>query len=307
MVDIDFVIPVKYNNFLIRTVIECVNSFYKPRNIYIITSIIFIDEIAADCKEWYTADNIVFLDEDVFFMKNYNLLKSDIEKMYVYKDEDSREFGWWYQQLLKLGSVYQIETLSDPYVVWDSDLVSLKKWEIESQEGSEYKFAILQEKSKNEWNKQQYAASIRDLIDMEAIDPDSGGTFVPHHFVFHHCVIKTLLRYIVIDIDSQNWIERIMGLSHKYYRFSEYKCVATFMRRFYPELLVYHDFEMYGKTGIRYRESEEIVKQIKGQCILPAVGMSYVDFCKFVENNFPEMPSYVQIEHLVCTSEDLHP
>ena len=299
MSGIDFVIPVKCNNFLIRTVIECVNKFYHPKNIYIITSSNYIHEIQSNCRQWTDCDNLVFIDEDTFFVKKYNLTKCDIEKMYCSGDTTkSREFGWWYQQLLKLGSVYQIDYISNPYVVWDSDLVSLNKWDIFDKNTNQYKFAILQENAKNDWNKEQYAASIHDLIGLDAIEPELGGTFVPHHFIFHHDVIRTMLRYSTFDTGLETWIERIVGLSHKYYRFSEYKCVATFMKRFYPHLLCYHKFEKYGKGGIRYRESSEIVERIKEQCVVTRFGLSYQDFCSFVDANYVNRPSYIQIEHV---------
>lgn len=304
---LDFVIPVKCNNFIIRTVIECVTKHYRPRNIYIITSPECILEIANQSRDWFNVvqnemealTEIIYIDETQFFKDNYGLSKADIESMYTCIDEKSREFGWWYQQLLKLGSVKQIPDLSDPYVVWDSDLVSLEKWDIYPTPCCDnYRFAILQESAKNDWNKQQYAASIKELIRLDALEPETGGTFVPHHFVFHHRVIHQLLDEI--STSRQHWIERIMTLSATYYRYSEYKCVATYMATHFPELLHYHDFNTYGKTGIRYRECEKIAKLIQDQCQVSG-GLSYIEFCSWVNNNnnFPAtMPSYIQIEHL---------
>jgi hypothetical protein len=48
----------------------------------------------------------------------YNLFNRNV-------NENSREFGWWYQQIIKLGAFLQIPNLSDPYIVWDSDLIPL--------------------------------------------------------------------------------------------------------------------------------------------------------------------------------------
>jgi hypothetical protein len=72
------------------------------------------------------------------------------------------------------------------------------------------------------------------------------------------------------------------------------------MATHFPELLHYHDFNTYGKTGIRYRECEKIAKLIQDQCQVSG-GLSYVDFCCWVKNNRnfqATMPSYIQIEHL---------
>ena len=45
-INIDFVIPVKCNNFMIRTVIEGIQLFYNPRFIYIISNIHEIEKIS---------------------------------------------------------------------------------------------------------------------------------------------------------------------------------------------------------------------------------------------------------------------
>jgi len=298
METIDFVIPVKCNHFLIRTAIESIHQFYQPRNVYIITNRAEIKTIKNDSIHWNCSTKILFIDEDTFFLPNYHLFKNQIENMYERTDENAREFGWWYQQLLKLGSVYQIEGLSDPYIVWDSDLIPLQKWSIYNEKTNQYFFAILQETAKNNWNKEQYAASIKNLIGIEVLEPETGGTFVPHHFVFHHNVLKTFLRYILLDLDTKTWIERIIGLSHEYSRFSEYKTIATFMRKFYPELLHYHPFSHYGKDGIRYRENKEIIEKIKNYCVIEKCGLSYENFCQFVHAYYTKRPSYIQIEHV---------
>jgi len=268
----DFVIPLRNNTIILSVLIEALKENYNPRTIYIITS-----------EKPHQIDPCVkYIDEQSFFQKNYNLTKQEIQAFYTYKDEQSREFGWWYQQLIKLGAVYQIDKLSDPYVVWDSDLIPLKLWPIEAPD---YKFAILQEKAKSDWNKEQYRLSIKEFIGLEAIEPET-GTFIPHHFVFHHCVLKQM-----IPINNQ-WIKTITSLSAKYYRFSEYKCVATFMNKFFPHLLNYYKFEEYG-SGIRYRDYNEIIDKL-----IDIRPINYSKFKNFVKENYKVEPTYMQIEHL---------
>ena len=298
---IDFVIPLCKNNIFFKTVLQGIIHLYNPNKIYIITNIISIDELKKEIIMWDVEnieDILIFLDEDIFFVEKYNLLKSDIEKKYIFNQSLSREFGWWYQQLLKLGAVYQIPNLSDPFVIWDADLIPIIKWDLQPNLNCQYyKFAILQEKSKSEWNKEQYALTTLELIGINAVDPTE-GTFVPHHYIFHHKVIKNMLDYIESfhNINkNKTWIELIIKLSEKYYRFSEYKCISTFMNTFYSELLHYHPFHLYGKTGIRYRDSKDFVKQIISECEYKN-GVSYLDFIKFIQTYFSEIPSYIQIE-----------
>ena len=268
----DFVIPLRNNTLILSALIEALIKNYNPRTIYIVTSEIIENQ----------DPRVKSVDEHAFFQKNYNLSKQEIQTFYTYKDDQSREFGWWYQQLIKLGAVYQINALSDPYVVWDSDLIPLKYWPIEAPD---YKFAILQDKAKSEWNKEQYRLSIKEFIGLEAIEPEK-GTFIPHHFVFHHCVLEKM-----IPLHS-NWIEKIMRLSNEYYRFSEYKCVATYMDKFFPHLLNYYKFEDYGK-GIRYRDCNEILDKL-----IEMQPINYDKIKTFAKENYETEPSYLQIEHL---------
>ena len=250
---LDFVIPLKRNNAIIRTVIEGIISFYSPRTIYIITDLLSNLEIKEHCLYWKKGNTIIqTIDENVF-------QRGDLERMYSWIDEKSREFGWWFQQIIKLDAVNRIPNLSDPFVVWDADLIPLIKWDLYNVETGEYQFAILQEKAKNEFNQEQYHSSIQQLIGLNSVEPLEKGTFVPHHFIFHHVVILELIE----RIGWVRWQDKIMALSETYYRFSEYKCVATFMQMYFPELLKYHSYEKYGEKGIRFRESLEIQEKIK--------------------------------------------
>jgi hypothetical protein len=298
----DFVVPLCKNNMIIRTTIESIVYNYHPRNIYIITNSSDCIHLESISKKWDIENTIIStINEDLFFMKNYGLTKHDIEQYYTFIDKESREFGWWYQQILKLGAYKQIENLSDPYVVWDSDLIVLQKWNLFDSNDGMYKFAILQECSKNEFNKNEYAKSIKELIGLDSIEPPIEGTFVPHHFIMHHDVLESLTKMIEEshNSDDDSWIKIIISLSKKYYRFSEYKCLATFMRQHSPELLLFYPFELYGKNGIRYRDSIDIIEKIKWFCVSESDNcLTYNKFKEFTKNNYDIRPSYIQIEHV---------
>jgi hypothetical protein len=295
---IDFVVPLCKNNMIIRTTIESIVYNYHPRNIYIITNSKDCIHLESNSKKWDIGNTcIIIVNEEDFFIKNYGLTKHDIEQYYTFIDDDSREFGWWYQQILKLGAYKQIENLSDPYVVWDSDLIVLQKWDLFDASDGIYKFAILQECSKNEFNKNEYSKSIQNLIGLESIEPPIEGTFVPHHFIMHHNVLERLVSFIEESHGHDSWIKIIMSLSKTYYRFSEYKCLATFMQTYFPELLLFYPFELYGKNGIRYRDSSNIVEKIK-EFSDRDNNLTYNKFKEFTKNNYDFGPSYIQIEHV---------
>jgi hypothetical protein len=250
-----------------------------------------------------TKNTIIVLPEETFFMKNYGLSIDDINNLFNNQnDERSREFGWWYQQLIKLGAQKQIENLSDPFVVWDSDLVPIIKWDIyPTSYNPHYRFALLQEQARSEWNIEQYKNSLNALAGIKMIVPDE-GTFVPHHFVFHHNIINDLLSYIELYecklTKNPTWIHSIMSLSHTYFRFSEYITLASFMDKFFPDLLQYHKFSAFGKYGYRIRESKYFVKEVEESCKIDSSGLSYIEFCNFVKKKYVNLPSYLQIEHI---------
>ena len=290
---LDFVIPLKQNNVILRTVVEGIVCFYSPRTIYIITDSRSTLEILEHSLFWKKGKtNIQTIDENIFG-------KGDLERNYTWIDEKSREFGWWFQQIIKLDAVNRIQNLSDPFVVWDADLIPLIKWDLYDIESREYRFAILQETAKNMFNQEQYHASILSILGLESVEPFEKGTFVPHHFIFHHIVINSLLDKI--SESSNKWQDKIVSLSATYYRFSEYKCVATYMYRYFPELLKYYSFKKYGEKGIRIRDSLEIQEKIKKKCFIEKYGISYDGFILFVNNEFGNNNeiSYLQIEHIV--------
>jgi hypothetical protein len=288
-----FIIPLANDNILFRSTIEVIIELYNPPNIYVILPYKYIFNLTTKINKWNKNNtNIYLIDEETYFIKNYNLHIDNIEKLYKYIDVKSREFGWWYQQIIKLGAVYQIENISDPFVIWDSDLIPIKKWELSEK----YLFAILQDKAKNDFNKNEYYQSTKELLNLDAIEP-SEGTFVPHHYLINHNIIKHYLSSIIENNNnSNNWIECIIMLSHKYYRFSEYKSLTTFINKFYENKLNYHKFNIYGKSGKRFRDNNKIIKIIKEICFVDNETISYNEILKI--NSYFNDISYLQIEHL---------
>jgi len=297
----DFVIPLHRYHYMVRTVVETIHYFYSPRNIYIITPEINCETINKNKLSWNT-NNIIIISEETFFINNYNLKLSDIYKYFTKKiDEKNREFGWWYQQIIKLGSYKQIPNLSDPYIVWDSDLIPLIKWEIyPTEENNYFKFAILQENSRAEWVSEEYKKSLLSLTELPIYYPKV-GTFVPHHHIFYHDVVNELLNKIENKIEM-SWIKSIISLSKTFHRFSEYHAISSFMYKYYPNLLNYHPYEKFGKFGKRIRENNEFLLEINNfiekNKIDTSNGISNLDFINFAKEKYIELPTYLQIEHI---------
>jgi hypothetical protein len=292
----DFVIPLHRYHYMVRTVVEALHTFYSPRVIYIVTPKRYIPTIKNVSKDW-VAKNIVVIPEETFFLHKYRMIYDDIKKLFNNTpNKNAREFGWWYQQLIKLGAYTQIPSLSDPYVVWDSDLIPLIKWNIYPEyQGQPFKNAILQKEARSEWNTEQYRKSLFELTRLPMNDPKE-GTFVTHHFVFYHDVLESLIHHIEL-ISNKLWIQTIMDLSHKYFRFSEYRVIAAFMSYKFPHLLKYHEFNEIGKYGTRLREPTKFIKKME-EYFEELYEISYIDFVRFVSSNYYCLPTYLQIEHI---------
>lgn len=288
---IDFVIPLHRMHTIFRCTIEGISKLYSPQNIYIITP---FSEIGKIKWEYWDIGNttIKCISEDLFFE---SISKSDLESFYTRIDENSREFGWWYQQLLKMGATRQITGLSDPYMVWDSDLIPIQHWEIyPTKDYPHFRFAILQESARSEWNISQYKESIYELIGMNTVEPEE-GTFVPHHFIMYKSVLEELFEHIERK-SGKPWFLSILSLSSEFWRFSEYKCIATFMTEKKPELLHYHPFQKYGH-GLRFRDSREIYKEIM-ELVPEDQDVSYHIILEYVGKKWDIFPTYLQLEHL---------
>lgn len=291
----DFVIPLHRANPIFRATIESIIKFYEPRNIHIITPLLEIEKIKWD--SWNIGTTLLkFIPEETFFEP---FSKSDLEKLYRNIDENSREFGWWYQQILKIGAFIKIPNISEPYMVWDSDLIPIKRWEIyPTQEYQYHRFAILQESARSQMNITQYKESIFELIEMDALEP-LFGTFVPHHFIMYRSVLEDLIQHIE-RISKKSWFITIIQLSIKFLRFSEYKCISTFMYNKYPNLLNYHEFSLYG-NGIRLRDSRTAVEELL--CMnnkdnnTNHMDISYDCILEYVEK-MENRPTYLQLEHV---------
>jgi hypothetical protein len=309
---IDFVIPLHRHNLLFPSVIEAVIEFYTPRTIHIITSIKEIKKLKEQVSQWKTKDTkIRYVEEETFFQYRYHKSLDKIKEWYTYKDEQSREFGWWYQQILKLGAVFRIPNLSSPFIIWDADLIPLQKWTLyPSFKIPHFHFALLQETEKNEFNRKQYQQSLFELLKLPEIRPNHSkserGTFVPHHFVFYPHIIRSFIRYIEMIHRCTNkkpWFRVILQLSKTYYRFSEYKNISTFMSYFFPKKLHYHSFLYYGKNGIRIRDPEEaelFIHDLKNSIPQYKSYISYCDFNHYLFLKYEQSPTYIQVEHLTC-------
>lgn len=301
---IDFVIPIKKLGMFTKAVLEGVTLFYKPRRIIVILPKNETSLFKKESQAWKVS-TLEFIDENLYFMKNYGLTMCEIEKRFqTSKDEKHREFGWWYQQMIKLGASTQIEDISEHYVVWDGDLIPLKKWELVIKSNDEnnihYYVAMLQDHPRSKFNKEEYEKCIHYLLDFTPIIKKDIGTLVTHHMIFKVDYVKELIQRILLSKNIQEpWPLYFISLSRSFYRFSEYMLYASFMLKEHCDDFFYYPFKMYGKSGIRFRETDEIIQKIyKSYPFKIDHSFSYQEIYDYFRIKTEEMPSYVQFEHV---------
>ena len=125
MGNMDFIVPLKQVGLITRSVLEAIREFYQPRRIIVVTKKAEGDILKQLSPYWHCGP-VDCIDEEMFFVPNFNLSFADIIAEYdPTRPGDQREPGWWIQQLIKLGAATQIPNISATYVVWDGQFFLL--------------------------------------------------------------------------------------------------------------------------------------------------------------------------------------
>jgi hypothetical protein len=115
--------------------------------------------------------------------------------------------------------------------------------------------------------------------------------------VFHIEYVKEMLTVIMDRCKVvKPWPLYFISLSKQFYRFSEYMLYASFMMKYHAEHFFYYPYDKYGKTGLRFRETQEIIEQIMS--VKPLQEKTCFTYQKIAEYFAELSPSYVQFEHV---------
>lgn len=249
----DFVIPLYRIRWNTRAVLEGLTTHYQPRSIHIITPASQVESLQEQSQNWATA-TIHVHDEDIFFVNSSGLSKDQI---CAELDLGASLYtpGWFYQQLLKLGASEEIESLSEWYMVWDSDLLPVKTWPLirQQKQSIEYTFALLQH---NRWGNPKIVSTwetwIKTVLGVQPI-ANGVGTFIPHHMWFKQSHLASFKQQVGRYYDSQeHWSVLMMRSANEFGTFSEYWSYVSWVAARAPEDLAFHDYEHYGETTERF-------------------------------------------------------
>ena len=250
----DFVIPLKAVGPFTRTVLEAIHVHYAPRHIFIVCREEARAAMSSAMVDWsLPRGTVVFVDEESYFQK-MGFSREDMRSQWK-GTKSPRDFGWWWQQLLKLGAGQCIESISENFCVWDADLIVLEPWPL-LEAGRDCYVAPLQEKYLSDRHQDAYESSARHILKMEPVQPLKGGTWIAHHMVFNKGTLFELLRLIESNLEgTQPWPLKILQTAESFERVSEYVLYGTYASR--SKVLQAHSFEAYGARGLRLYGREE--------------------------------------------------
>lgn len=317
---VDFVIPLYRVRWNTRAVLEGLTIHYQPQSIHVVTPKIEANHLQIASQSWKVAP--LHVHEEESFFQQQGLTKASIcaelnLAASLYKP------GWFYQQLLKLGAFEGIDSLSEWYVVWDSDLLPVNAWPLmhEDQYATQHTFALLQH---NQWGNATIVSTwdkwIRSVLGVEPLS-DREGTFIPHHMWFKQEHLKSFTRKVSDYFQStDHWLLLMMRSANEFGTFSEYWSYVSWVAAKAPADLAFHPYERYGATTERFfddgtglfsaalRRCQAMGSQSSNDSFSP----SYAEVKSFIQSEYaPDaLPSSLSFEssprHLKKNTETMH-
>ena len=264
----DWVIPLYECRWITRAVVEGVCRYYSPGSLHIITLPDEKPKIEMLSKAWELGTTSLYVhDESIFFpgQPKDKLLTSISLEGSLYQP------GWFYQQLLKLGAFEGIPSLSDPYMVWDSDLLPLDTWPAEKD--GRYYFSLLQHiDGGNPEIVSKWESWIEDFLKVTVIT-DPVSTFIPHHMWFFRDVLQELHSRVHSAFpDEPTWQSAMLRSVATHETFAEYWSYSSLANRLRPDSLNYYPYAMFGETTERFFDDGT---QPFGQGLAASLGRSF--------------------------------
>ncbi|MEL6579149.1 MAG: DUF6492 family protein [Cyanobacteria bacterium J06621_12] len=313
----DFLIPLYRVRWSIRAVLEGITLRYQPRTIHIVAPEDQVQQLSSLTEGW-SLSRLELHPEEEFFNS------SDLTKESICAELDLGKSlytpGWFYQQLLKLGAFEAIDSLSEWYVVWDSDLLPIDSWGLTEQQAADIKhsFALLQHR---DWGNEKIVAQwdnwITTVLKVEALN-DHEGTFVPHHMWFKQEHLKSFARQVNQHYQSdEHWLKLMMRSANDFGTFSEYWAYVSWVAAISPADLSFYPYSSFGSTTERFFDDgtglfSAALKQHQPKLSSVEFYPAYTDIYSFITSAYGSdpLPSSLSFEssprHLKKDEENMH-
>ncbi|MEO1691494.1 MAG: DUF6492 family protein [Cyanobacteria bacterium J06631_6] len=319
----DFLIPLYRVRWNTRAVLEGITRHYQPRTIHLVAPETQVAQLSLLAQDW-SISRLQLHPEEEFFNS------SDLTKKSICAELDLGKSlytpGWFYQQLLKLGAFTAIDSLSEWYVVWDSDLLAVNCWRLIEQKAADisHTFALLQHRH---WGNEKIVAQwdnwITKVLNVEALN-DPEGTFVPHHMWFKQEHLKSFAHQINQYYQSdEHWLKLMMRSANDFGTFSEYWAYVSWVAANAPHDLSFYPYQSFGSTTERFFDDgtglfsaalkqHQSVKSSEIELSETNFYPTYADIYSFIESAYGKdsLPSSLSFEssprHLHKDQANLH-
>ena len=313
----DFLIPLYRVRWSIRAVLEGITLRYQPRTIHIVAPEAQVQQLSQLTQGW-SASQLELHSEEEFFNSG------DLAKENICAELDLGKSlytpGWFYQQLLKLGAFEAIDSLSEWYVVWDSDLLPVDSWKLLEQQaaGSRHSFALLQHRN---WGNEKIVAQwdnwIATVLKVEALN-DPEGTFVPHHMWFKQEHLKSFARQLNQYYQSdEHWLKLMMRSANDFGTFSEYWAYVSWVAATSADDLSFYPYSDFGSTTERFFDDgtglfSTALRQYEPKLASAEFYPAYADLYSFIKSAYGSdpLPSSLSFEssprHLQKDEKNMH-
>lgn len=202
--------------YFLRKNLYFIKKNLSPEHIWIITDKRNFKRIP------HNDSSITCIDENQLLPNlSYSRIKQLIDK-YI----GSKNYGWYYQQFLKLGFALS-DYARKEYLVWDSDTVPLKEIKFKDENGADF---IL---TKHEHH-QPYFETIDRLFEAKL---KANYSFIGEHMVFNVGIVKEMIQRIEKEsFNNYDWIEQCISVITKgtLQGFSEFETYGTYCLNYYP-------------------------------------------------------------------------
>lgn len=215
MVDVVICVALKDCNFLNKN-LYFIEKNINPQNIYIITDRRNYRYIA---KKIYKS--VILIDENSLIDDlSFSVIKNLIKKNLKYQ-----QYGWYFQQFLKLG-FSKSKWAKNEYLVWDSDTVPFNS--LSFHENGRSLFSAKWE------HNEEYFETIDHLMHLPI---KADYSFISEHMLFNTVYVKEMLEEIEKkENGSKPWFQIIIeNINHDAKNgFSEFETYGTFLLNRYP-------------------------------------------------------------------------
>lgn len=162
-------------------------------------------------------------------------------KKYVNKYLSNRNYGWYFQQFLKLGFALS-QYANDDYLAWDADTVPLNKISLKNENGQ---YLILTKKEHH----QPYFNTIDNLFDAPR---KADFSFIGEHMFFNVKIVREMLNVIENNSERKlSWCEQCIAARKDDcpQSFSEFETYGTYCLNYYPSTLVPRHLNTFRRGG----------------------------------------------------------